>query len=338
MPASIAQLQTMAQHAIRRPMTPPSTQHPREDQGSTDADGTADARQVPVDSGGSCTVSATGAAGLLCGSTCIDPLTNPSNCGGCGVSVGRGNVCVAGKVRTGCPEGQSFCGGRCIDVSSDPSNCGGCGNATTGANICKATQRCEVVDGTPQCTCPIDPTDFVDDNLKAPALRRWRDCQPTGDDSDAPKCVDTWSDADHCGQCEGSACSGALGVCGRSTDNGEEITCRTQCPLDAPDQCGSDCVNFVDDPFHCGNCDTVCSPGEACVNGTCTCVGATAACDGKCVNFATDPGQLRWVRRRGRGGSIRLRGAAHLRGGRRTAPPVFARPTASSATVLASTR
>jgi hypothetical protein len=34
-------------------------------------------------------------------------------------------------------------------------------------------------------------------------------------------------------------------------------------------KCGKKCVDFQSDATHCGDCDTVCDPGRACIGGTC---------------------------------------------------------------------
>jgi hypothetical protein len=40
---------------------------------------------------------------LLCSGAFVDPLTDPNNCGGCGVACAAGDSCVAGTCRTACP-------------------------------------------------------------------------------------------------------------------------------------------------------------------------------------------------------------------------------------------
>jgi len=39
----------------------------------------------------------------LCSGSFVDPLTDPSNCGGCGVACPQGDVCATGRCRTTCP-------------------------------------------------------------------------------------------------------------------------------------------------------------------------------------------------------------------------------------------
>jgi hypothetical protein len=55
--------------------------------------------------------------------------------------------------------------------------------------------------------------------------------------------------------------------------------------------CGVACVDTSIDPAHCGDCPTVCGPGESCVAGACSlvCSGGTTACGGSCADLAVDP-------------------------------------------------
>lgn len=75
---------------------------------------------------------------LNCGGTCVDYLTDETNCGGCGVTcdVLHGQFCDAGTCVSICPLGQTLCGTECVDTTTDPLNCGGCGNACGTNQIC----------------------------------------------------------------------------------------------------------------------------------------------------------------------------------------------------------
>ncbi|MHB1846185.1 MAG: hypothetical protein ACYCWW_15285 [Deltaproteobacteria bacterium] len=92
--------------------------------------------------------------GACCGVACANLLTDPSNCGACGVACPAGQLCEMGRCSgsPGCLSGANglFCkldagtswiccvGTGCTDSSSDPSNCGGCGIA------CPAGQNCRL--------------------------------------------------------------------------------------------------------------------------------------------------------------------------------------------------
>lgn len=54
-------------------------------------------------------------------------------------------------------------------------------------------------------------------------------------------------------------------------------------------RCGDQCFDLSADDAHCGECNTSCQPGEACVSGSCSCKAGYSDCDGACVNLAADP-------------------------------------------------
>ncbi|MHB8419082.1 MAG: hypothetical protein ACYDCL_13475 [Myxococcales bacterium] len=81
--------------------------------------------------------------GLCCGTGCVDPGTDPANCGACGRVCGVSESCLGGgcgfdscATHPGDPchfdgggvlsQGGS-CAAGCVDTAGDPSNCGGCG-------------------------------------------------------------------------------------------------------------------------------------------------------------------------------------------------------------------
>jgi len=79
----------------------------------------------------------------LCGSECVDLISNPEHCGACGNLCGEGQLCEAGVCL--CAGGMVFCGAECIDVASDADHCGACANPCDGGESC--------VDG----VCAADP-------------------------------------------------------------------------------------------------------------------------------------------------------------------------------------
>ncbi len=79
--------------------------------------------------------------------SCVDPRSDPANCGACGLACGPEGTCLsAGCV---CFPLATNCGGDggvfCPDLASDPENCSACGAACS---------RCEVC---AQSSCNVDP-------------------------------------------------------------------------------------------------------------------------------------------------------------------------------------
>ncbi|HZO12561.1 MAG TPA: fibrinogen-like YCDxxxxGGGW domain-containing protein, partial [Polyangiaceae bacterium] len=70
-------------------------------------------------------------------------------------------------------------------------------------------------------------------------------------------CVDTLTDAAHCGECD-AACEA-----GETCDNGTCELC-----TDTMTICTGACVDTMVDPNHCGGCDMPCV-GQLCVAGSC---------------------------------------------------------------------
>lgn len=93
---------------------------------------------------------------------------------------------------------------------------------------------------------------------------------PEGETLCAGACVQTATDAAHCGGC-GRTCDGEDpcrdGVCG--------------CP-EGRTGCGRVCRDLERDPLHCGRCGVECATGERCAAGACACMGAAA------LDFAFD--------------------------------------------------
>lgn len=97
-----------------------------------------------------------GLNGALCSGVCVVTLTDPANCGGCGVVCAAGQTCAAGvcAAPSACPDGTIDCNQTCVDPLTDDANCGGCGHACTGGLGC-STGLCVTTVGltgqTPSC-------------------------------------------------------------------------------------------------------------------------------------------------------------------------------------------
>ena len=76
----------------------------------------------------------------ICGDQCVDPMTDPENCGGCNTMCLSG-VCLSGECLA-CAAEESVCGRQCMNTASDPDNCGGCG-VLCASGLCSNSQ-CEI--------------------------------------------------------------------------------------------------------------------------------------------------------------------------------------------------
>lgn len=61
---------------------------------------------------------------IVCNEQCVDPMSDPENCGDCNTLCASG-VCIEGTCLV-CAADQSVCGQSCVTVATDPDNCGGC--------------------------------------------------------------------------------------------------------------------------------------------------------------------------------------------------------------------
>jgi hypothetical protein len=76
-----------------------------------------------------------------CNNTCVDLMSDISNCGACSYSCGSGQFCQQGTCRKTCNTDQTSCPDGCFNISSDKDHCGSCGNTcpaglTCSNNVC----------------------------------------------------------------------------------------------------------------------------------------------------------------------------------------------------------
>jgi hypothetical protein len=73
-------------------------------------------------------------------------------------------------------------------------------------------------------------------------------------------------------------------ACGGGSDSADAAGC-----ADGFTQCGGGCVDFDNDPFHCGDCDTICDLENDCVASECVlaCAPGRVDCDGFCIDPMT---------------------------------------------------
>ena len=231
---------------------------------------------------GSCADACTPDAGLTnCNGGCVDLATDPLNCGTCDTPCTASQLCSNGACATDCDTGLTKCCGKCVDTTADPENCGGCKPSCP--EVADAGSDAGVDDaGDAGEQCP--PGEYV-------ACDAGDLCSPCGCTADCGDltqcgqgCVDTNSNAQHCGSCYNLCLSGALCSSGKCIGS--------DCP-DGESKCGSSCVNLDDDPNNCGFCSNACNSMQACNNAACvasnTCTESKIDCSGSCVDTTSDP-------------------------------------------------
>lgn len=183
---------------------------------------------------------------------CVDPRTDDTNCGECGIvcAEGRGThcadrTCVCGTEETGCGGVRSnlCCPPRedggvpyCANLLRDGNDCGACGAACDlrradrcAGGTCYCGDGRTVCAGTDQERCCTDPRDLG-------------------------RCVDTTIDPLNCGDCNV--------LCGLSEDcrAGEctvgDATCASGCPVDGEICCNGECCTRIEcERGLCGTAD-----------------------------------------------------------------------------------
>jgi len=189
----------------------------------------------------------------LCGTMCVDFMTDPAHCGSCQGACPSGASCVQSVCA--CPPAQpSACSGACVDTKSDHANCGGCGAPCVAGSACHNGA----------CTA-------------CGAIATGKVCSTI--------CVDVSTDVKNCGDCGHRCASGAscvAGVC--ACPPGEPTTCAV-----ALADAGS-CVNTTIDDTNCGGCGNVCKLAHAnvgCGSSSCTllsCFAGYGDCDKTVTN------------------------------------------------------
>ncbi|HCF60832.1 MAG TPA: hypothetical protein DFS52_22880 [Myxococcales bacterium] len=175
---------------------------------------------------------------------CRDLLSDPSNCGACGLACRPGESCRSGTCLGppfGCPPGFVECPpfGQCRNLRVDRINCGACGLA------CGLDQLC--IEGACRPALAVSPVE------RGPLV-----C-PVGLTPCGVECVDLDRSHENCGVC---------GVrCGfdEACLNGE---CVSGCPAGLT-RCPSGCADLLVDEVNCGECGLTCAANAVCVSGTC---------------------------------------------------------------------
>jgi hypothetical protein len=242
---------------------------------------------------GTCPCGATtcGPTQICCGgNTCKNFLSDDANCGSCGNVCPMGLHCAGGSCRCNgqvCSGGDTCCTGGCANTANDVNNCGSCGKKCQMGETCQ-TGRCRCGNGT--MACAMDQI-----------------CCGSA-------CKSHLVDPNNCGGCNatcgtGETCMGGNCKCqGGAPCVGTQICCPPKTGLPGG------CFDKLNDPQHCGDCDTRCNTGESCVAGVCTltscpivclngnecvgnqclcnggpgCTGTTNCCPAGCVELSSD--------------------------------------------------
>ena len=261
--------------------------------------------------GNDCTDNQTGVGSLCCGGVCISGLDN-GNCGTCGNACPAGTQCCYGtcvdlmtnNTQCGrcnyagwppystCTNGKQCCGGSCTDLQASLTNCGACGNEcfliingviTSGKQawaydtdengsyvqliwVDCVSGSC-VQEESPKAYDPgcLDPSN---------ACNSQSNCCGDGEVG-TPTCISK-TDPSNCGAC-GNVCDagktccekdGAYSCVDTQRDNSNCGSCGNQCGT-GTNCCNGVCTNYSSDESNCGACGVVCGVDELCCNGVC---------------------------------------------------------------------
>jgi hypothetical protein len=87
-----------------------------------------------------------------CTSGCVNTMSDPHNCGGCGIACTSSQVCTNGAcaASSGCIPPTTLCGSACVNTTNNNLNCGACGSVCQG--LPPPSNPCQVLAGTAFCS------------------------------------------------------------------------------------------------------------------------------------------------------------------------------------------
>ncbi|HET9934780.1 MAG TPA: hypothetical protein VFQ35_28945 [Polyangiaceae bacterium] len=200
---------------------------------------------------------------IVCDGECVDPQTDPNNCGKCGNQCAPGLICSAadcvapggsGGAGSGGTGGVTS-GGTGGIVSQAGAGAGGEGAIGTGGGAGESSGGNQNQGGSGGTT----PSGGTSGGPTAGS---------GGEGGEFNPCVPPFKSADHCGDCN-TQCVQPDPIC--SPDGGGGYHCVPVC-LEPLQLCDSRCVDFNTDSDHCGRCYNPC-PSGICSGGKC--VGAS---------------------------------------------------------------
>jgi len=206
-------------------------------------------------------------------------LSDPANCGSCGLACKSGFVCTSGVcVVDKCPAGFSDCNGDPADgceyanagFQTDPAHCGSCASVCSTAN---ATPGCAAG----VCTIEACTAGFSDCNGAAVDGCEFDDAGFLADPKHCGGCSTVCSFLHAVGGCVQGAC--AIGACEQGYSD---------CNKSAADGCEYDNAGFDSDSANCGGCGAACMLAHAssgCSGGKCLLL----SCDAGWLDLDTDP-------------------------------------------------
>ena len=190
-------------------------------------------------------------------------------CGKVGDPCGQDADCCNGGrcARNGtcrCKAGLTDCGGNCRNLQTNPNHCGACGTVCASglcvAGVCCPPRRaCAGVCCPPGARCVLSPFG---------GFTCVQACPPGQTRCGGDQCVDTQTDAGHCGNCLTSCSSNTTcrgGTCVpckwfKAACAGDEECCPSSYGGQPSRCCNGSCAT-LNSEFNCGRCGNVCPDG-----------------------------------------------------------------------------